>query len=82
MSAEANPVLPSESEILDHIEKKDDRYNGYQSFLDAFLAMIPEPVKVPENDGRIERLYVNVKRAIRSPSMPAYLSSKEHWALM
>ncbi len=82
MNAIANPTLPSESEILDRLEKRDDTYNGYGSLLDAFLALIPEPAKVPENDSRIERLYRSVRRAMRAPTRPAFLDSQEHWALL
>ncbi|MEW8046611.1 MAG: hypothetical protein AB2805_08985 [Candidatus Thiodiazotropha sp.] len=82
MKVKTTPELPSEQEIIDRIDQKDDRYNGYRDLIDAFLALIPEQLKVPENDGRIERLYINVKRAIRSPSMSIYRDSQPYWALV
>lgn len=82
MKVKATPELPSEQEIIDRIDQKDDRYNGYRDLIDAFLALIPEQLKEPENDGRIEQLYINVKRVIRSQSMSTYRDSQPHWALI
>lgn len=76
------PVLPSSLEIIDGIEVKDNRYNGYSTLLDAFLALLPDSVKRPEYDGRIERLYHEVKRALFAPTRSTFLESKEHWALL
>lgn len=76
MNMTANPVLPSESDILKHIEKKNGRYNGYQDLLDAFLAQIPDSAKEPKNDSHIERLYYQVKRAINPPTIPVYPESQ------
>ena len=82
MKALSTPVLPSALDILDDIEVKDNRYNGYQNLVDAFLALLPDSVKNPEYDGRIERLYNDVKRAMLAPTKTNFLDSKKFVVLL
>ena len=81
-SLSKDAVLPTPPDMVDGIVVKDGRYNGYPSLLDAFLALLPESLKVAENDSHIERLYSDVKRAMRSPSRNVFLDSQDHWALL
>jgi hypothetical protein len=64
MNATNQSILPSESEILARIRKIDNIQNGYGSLLDAFLSVIPEQAKIPENDDHIIRRYHAVRRAM------------------
>jgi hypothetical protein len=80
MNTIANPTLHYESVIyvfslllesdlprVVSIEKRDNAYNGYSRLYDALMDLIPENAKGPEND-YIERLYLDVKHAMRATS--------------
>jgi hypothetical protein len=78
MNAIANPTLHYESVIyvfsltlnsdlprIVSIEKRDNTYNGHSRLYDAFIELIPEYAKVPENEAHIARLYQDVRRNMR-----------------
>ena len=69
-------VFPDPCDLAKRINTKG---GGYPSLRDAFLAALPEGSKRPEYEGRVERLYRDVKRALRSPTRSV---PKEHWALL
>jgi hypothetical protein len=58
-------TLESDLPRIVSIEKRDNTYNGFRHLYDAFMDLIPEQTKVPENDDHIVRLYHDVRRAMR-----------------
>jgi hypothetical protein len=77
MNAIANPTLRYESVIyvfsltlnsglprIVSIEKRDNTYNGHSRLYDAFIELIPEQAKVPENEVHIAHLYQDVRRSM------------------
>ena len=69
MSVISNPALPSESEVFSQIREMECRRGGNLSFIEMFLATIPESAKIPENDDNVMRLFSRVERAMFPPEM-------------
>ncbi len=80
---------PTPMAIANQITVENGRFNGHNSFIDAFLSVLPESSKAEANDDYIESLYVEVQRNVFSKnnatvrlSVHPYETGTENWALL